>query len=228
LSAKYSTITGNQIDDSGGTGGGAFVQGGTVFIVGSTIDNNAGGAGSALSLVMTDAGIVNSTISHNHGPALGISLAHDVILANTTIAYNDGSLYVGGSGVYAHDAQSLTVQSCIVAKNIGGDFYSAPSVPLSGTDNLIMTINVASLPQDFVTETRDPQLGPLQLNGGRTKSHALLRGSPAIAHGNNAEAMNFDQRGPGYPRATVSGGNQTIDMGAYEYDSIFADGLGIP
>jgi hypothetical protein len=58
----------------------------------------------------------------------------------------------------------------------------------------------------------DPQLGPLDDNGGPTLTHALLSGSPAIDAGNNAYATDWDQRGPGYPRIV----NGIIDIGAFE------------
>ena len=60
----------------------------------------------------------------------------------------------------------------------------------------------------------DPQLGPLQDNGGLTFTHALLPGSPAI----NAGDPNFvgppdnDQRGHGYDRIR----NGQLDVGSFE------------
>ena len=58
----------------------------------------------------------------------------------------------------------------------------------------------------------DPLLGPLAYNGGTTRTHALLAGSPAINAGSNPLALTTDQRGAGFPR--VVGG--ATDMGAYE------------
>jgi hypothetical protein len=61
----------------------------------------------------------------------------------------------------------------------------------------------------------DPNLGPLQGNGGPTPTMALLPGSPALNAGSNAAAsaaaLTTDQRGFG-PRA--AGG--TVDIGAFE------------
>ena len=53
-------------------------------------------------------------------------------------------------------------------------------------------------------------LGPLQLNGGPTRTHALLPGSPAIDAGNNTGAPVFDQRG--FPRIA----NGIVDIGTFE------------
>ena len=56
----------------------------------------------------------------------------------------------------------------------------------------------------------DPKLGPLQDNGGPTKTHALLEGSPAIGAGDQEAAPDKDQRGVSRPQGNGS------DIGAYE------------
>src|SRR5262249_42030191 len=58
----------------------------------------------------------------------------------------------------------------------------------------------------------NPLLGPLQDNGGPTDTMALLPGSPAVDAGDNTDAPDFDQRGPGFPR--IVGG--IVDIGAFE------------
>jgi hypothetical protein len=58
----------------------------------------------------------------------------------------------------------------------------------------------------------NPQIGPLQNNGGPTQTIALLPGSPAINAGDNTNAPVYDQRGAGFAR--IVGG--TIDIGAFE------------
>jgi hypothetical protein len=73
----------------------------------------------------------------------------------------------------------------------------------------------------LITMIDDPLLGDLRNNGGPTRTHALLRGSPAIGAGNNVAAYAFDQRGQGYPRET--GASASVDIGAFQFDSIFAD-----
>ena len=61
----------------------------------------------------------------------------------------------------------------------------------------------------------NPQLGPLQNNGGPTQTMALLPGSLAVNAGDNTNAPAYDQRGAGFPR--IVGG--TIDIGAFESDN---------
>jgi hypothetical protein len=113
--------------------------------------------------------------------------------------------------------QSGTVeyQSTIVANNFVGstpqDIWAQVDFDafVIGADNLIEASN-APLPVDTIMA--DPMLGPLANNGGRTRTHALLIGSPAIDAGNNDGGFAWDQRGPGFPRVV---GPRT-DIGAFE------------
>src|SRR5262249_22254682 len=67
----------------------------------------------------------------------------------------------------------------------------------------------------------NPALGPLADNGGRTQTHALLPGSPAIDAGDPAAVAgvggvpSFDERTAPYTR--IFGGR--IDMGAVEVEA---------
>jgi hypothetical protein len=70
----------------------------------------------------------------------------------------------------------------------------------------------------------DPLLGPLQDNGGPTFTMALLPGSPAIDAGDNTDAPDWDQRGPGYPRITAE--DPVIDIGAFEVQQDGGNGPG--
>ena len=69
-------------------------------------------------------------------------------------------------------------------------------------------------------------LASLAANGGATLTHALLPESPAIDTGNNASALDFDQRGTGFPRFA----GIATDIGAFEVqpssgDRIFTNGF---
>jgi hypothetical protein len=54
----------------------------------------------------------------------------------------------------------------------------------------------------------------VQDNGGPTRTHALLPGSPAIDAGdpNPVDPPEWDQRGPGFPRIV----NGIIDIGVFD------------
>jgi hypothetical protein len=59
----------------------------------------------------------------------------------------------------------------------------------------------------------NPQLGPLANNGGPTKTHALLAGSPAINKGVAVAGITTDQRGVARPQGAAP------DIGAFEVDT---------
>jgi hypothetical protein len=63
----------------------------------------------------------------------------------------------------------------------------------------------------------NPKLGPLQLNGGSTTTHALLAGSPAIDAGTNVGCPAIDQRGIIRPKDGNGDSVAICDIGAYEY-----------
>src|SRR5262249_2844474 len=67
----------------------------------------------------------------------------------------------------------------------------------------------------------DPEVGPLQNNGGPTKTMALLAGSPAIDAGTNTGlSVITDQRG--FDRVP----DGPTDMGAFEYQPIHRVAVG--
>src|SRR5262249_48980985 len=68
----------------------------------------------------------------------------------------------------------------------------------------------------------DPQLGPLQDNGGRTPTHALLLGSPAIGMGDPAVQTTTDQRG------SVRVYGHSTDIGAFETEDAVSFRLAAP
>jgi len=93
---------------------------------------------------------------------------------------------------------------------MGGDCINEDTLEPSSTNNLIEDGTCSSA---FPPGT-DPNLGPLQDNGGPTFTHALLAGSPAIDVGSNADCPETDQRGVTRPI------NGICDIGAYEYQGI--------
>jgi hypothetical protein len=62
----------------------------------------------------------------------------------------------------------------------------------------------------------DPRLGPLKKNGGPTRTHALLPGSPAIDRGDNASQPPTDQRGAVRRKDGDGNGRAVADSGAFE------------
>ncbi len=77
-----------------------------------------------------------------------------------------------------------------------------------------------------------PGLGALADNGGPTQTMAPTVGSPALSNGDpllaktgNGVPLNYDQRGPRFPRTLPDG---TLDIGAFQHqgtDRIFTNGF---
>ena len=218
---KYSTVDNDTAKSPHALAGqfsnaGGIYANGSATIINSTISRNT--AYQFGGLYAKSADITNSTISGNSATANGaaVFLRASSTIYNSTIAFNVGdyALSLSASGPSA----TLTLQSTIVAKNGTTDVGLFQGATLSGTQNIIGSAKVPIPPNN---SSVDPQLGPLQWNGGRTETHALLPGSPAIGKGNDTSGATTDQRGRGYPRTTGLGA--TVDIGAFQFDSIFAD-----
>jgi fibronectin-binding autotransporter adhesin len=165
-------------------------------------------------------------------------------LHSTTLASNSvsGSSFDFGGAVYNVGSAGLT--NCTVAGNqadFGGGWHGDANVA-----NSIFALNTAGAGADFsgtmnsfdynlvqsfaglnisgatanVLIGVNPLLGPLQANGGRTFTMALLPGSPVIDKGRSFGTLT-DQRGSLRPYnlpsiANASGGDGS-DIGAYEF-----------
>lgn len=220
-----SIISGNTMGQPNveGGGGGAGIYNGTgglLTLNNSTVSDNiilGGFSGSGIN-TLSGAGIIvnNSTISGNSNGEGIYTFLSPVTLNNSTISNNQGYGLRGEGG-------AVTLQNTIIANNgisNGGDCYNAPAYngPFNSLGyNLIRNNSNCTLAGTDLTNV-DPQLGPLQDNGGSTLTQALLPGSPAINAGNPAGCTDnsgaplpFDQRG--YLRVG------RCDIGAYEYGS---------
>jgi hypothetical protein len=204
LTLKDSTISNNTNLDTPGYGGAIF-NSGKMTISGSTISDNHVGfccedkGGGIYNHTSGAMNILNSTISGNHtlaGYGGGIYNAGSLDIRFSTITQNDGEFAAGGIYNQA-GAEKLKLYNTIVAGNIGGSGDDNVQGGYTGSANLI---------------GGNPMLGPLQYNGGRTQTHAVLPGSPALDAGDNTNAPDWDQRGPGFPRIV----NGTVDIGAFE------------
>ena len=238
IGVYYSSVRDNHVvtqADGHGQGGGLFSLAGTITVDHSTIEGNSAngrGGGIALSQGPSAHSISNSTISGNtglRGGGIDLTGYGKLKVYNSTIAFNHATYSQAGfGGLVGCYGCSVSLQSSIVANNTDG-LFNAPSdlyadlTGLLGSDNLVMSTNVFAPPAGIIVATADPKLGPLQINGAATRTHALLSGSPAIGMGKNLLGYPTDQRGAGYPRTT--GPNVKVDIGAFEFDSIFANTL---
>lgn len=224
LLLQDSTVSGNRADHdiapwrtSYDIGGGIVtVRGGLVSR--STIDSNvADGRGGGIA-TFTSMAVSNSTLSGNiaadgPGGALFIRRPSVLDLGNSTLSANIAS--AGGGGIWV-GATTSYLNSSIVHGNAGGsgaaDIENPFAITLSGGNNLVGQAGaLVTLPPD--TADLEPALGPLQYNGGLTRTHALHARSPAIDRGGNLANLDSDQRGSGFPRVYGA----AADIGAYEW-----------
>ena len=229
----YETAITNNINELQNVGGG-ILNGGTLSLDSSTVDNNfadGGGGGIWSNGVLA---IRNSTISSNDAGFGGgiLLLGGTATIINSTIAGNTAEL---SGGIAAGLSPQLTLHNTIVADNtaIGSGGYNQIDDRLdpSSSHNLIgVQVSYLALEVDDGINGNQigvefPQLGPLADNGGPTMTHALLGGSPAIDAGGNQEStdagLTFDQRGES--RFVDAGiGAAQVDIGAYEFRDVIA------
>ena len=209
----------------------------------STIDNNSAtnGVGGGLAIFKTiqsfgfaqqEIQLFSSTFSGNSSSAEGggayvsdLTDSNDYVeITFVTIADNDaatgGGLFAQGSGVVVQNTLIAT-NTAAVAPDAFGTFDFNNRFERSSRGNLVGIGNATDWPgpDNFVGTVAspiDPKIGPLKNNGGETRTHALLPGSPAIDAGwNSFEFSSDDQRG--LERLG------SVDIGAYEREFDFGD-----
>lgn len=208
LDTLYSEITGNFAYVVGAIS----AAGGDVTINGSLIADNESWAHSIAGLYGPSVLVMNTTVSGNLSyQRSGLTLGgNEQSLINSTIVDNDvrGADVAFCSGTVV-SAGLLHVESTIIARNPCGGVQDWGPLEVIGSDNLITESSVP-LPPDTISA--NPRISPLADNGGRTRTHALWSGSPAVDMGNNNAGLEFDQRGPGFDRVNGT----RADIGAYE------------
>ncbi len=228
LVIKDSTISGN---DAGpvGSGGGIFNMG-TLTVLTSTItgnkaEKNGGGifnqtAAGAKAIILT-----NSTISGNDAGTTGGGMwsKGPVIMRNATVTNNTAK--VSGGGIELDPASTLDIGNTLITANTAA---SAPfdliaegqggNVTDRGSNFISAIAGAFPLMPSDILKNSSVVLGPLADNGGPTKTHALLPGSPPVDKGNidlcaDPNVGNLDQRGVARPKGAG------CDIGAYESDA---------
>lgn len=221
---ENSYLHGNVSDSHGGA---IAHDGGRLELRSSTLyDNRAGQRGGALAVVSGTAKITNSTISTNQadqeGGGLSVPSNSIVNVLNSTIYMNESR--GDGGGIYADAAGTAIIENSIVAGNAAWRQNLTDALVDQGMNirgrveskgnnvygDVVMAVDLQVQATDLVF--RNPRLGPLAMNGGKTPTHALRNGSTAIGAGTNRNtdpALDLDQAG-------VRRGN-VFDIGAVEF-----------
>jgi hypothetical protein len=197
---SYSTINGN---DAGNEGGGFYGYYSAGQIYSSTISGNDAGAGAG-----DDGGGV-----YMYAP----SDLYDSTVSGNTAGEDGGGVYAANPNAYVFNT-ILSDNTAPSGPDAYGGVYAGFSL-LESPSGATLT----SYPAGSNLTGQDPQLGPLQDNGGPTMTRALSLTSPVIDCGSTYAT--YDQRGltrpvdlPGRANSTAAGADGA-DMGAFELQS---------
>lgn len=216
LTVQRSTVEGNVA----GFGGGISVdKGGAVIIEASTVSGNRAS--------LAGGGV------YNHGT---MQLINSTWISNQTQTPKAaiGSSPAGGGGIWNHgDITALNITLANNAAPVGSAVQSSGTITFTnsivanneietGGENCSGTImssgynleNADTCQFNLPTDLRgvSPKLDELSLNGGTTKTHALMPDSPAIDSGTNVGCPARDQRGMLRPQGP------RCDRGAFELE----------
>jgi CSLREA domain-containing protein len=207
---------GATIDASGITDRILHILSGDVSITGVTFKNggsnvdDGGGIRNNGALTLT-----NVTVSGNRASASGGGIYNNgsLTLNNSTIANNTAA---DGGGIVNNGAGLVQFQNTIIAANGPNDCSGWLS---SQGHNLVQNASGCSISGDPTGNIigQVALLGPLQNNGGKTETHALLWGSPAIDAGNNDTCEATDQRSEIRPLDGDDDRQAVCDIGAFEF-----------
>jgi hypothetical protein len=207
-----STLSGNSANSSE-SGGGIFNYQGTLEVSNSTLSGNSAPTAGGIYNAGT-ATVSNSTLSGNSATLFGGGIDNLGMLEVSNSTLSDNSAPNGG-GIQNGGGATATLKNTIVAKSLSGG--SCSGIITNGGYNLDSDNTCFFGTNNNSLSGVDPMLGPLADNGGPTKTHALLAGSPAIDKGNSFSATT-DQRGLVRPSNFVDIVNAAdgSDIGAFE------------
>lgn len=209
-------------------GGGIYRSGadGLTILASGIVENRASGSGMPGGGVFNDSGgdseVVSCTISGNQasGEGGGIFVGSPLIIRSATIAQNSA----GSSGGNLFNARvGVTVRRSIITSALAGGNCDGPPL-ISGGHNIVDDASCLIVDASDLVGV-DPEILPLADNGGRSATHSLIGGSPAIDGGGNSDCPSADQRGVARPLDGTGNGAAICDIGAVEF--IDCDGNGM-
>ncbi len=193
----------------GALGGAIFNDGGTITIRNSTFYNNVAVRGNG-------GGAPNPGQADNGADAGGAIFSHNgsVTLQHVTISNNQTTGPYGGVYIYRDSTGTATfnLYNSIIVNN-GSTTESPNECVMAGTGiQVVGTGNIIGQNGNcpgYLTNI-NPNLGPLQNNGGLTPTMAIPQNSSAMDTANASYALDVDQRGVYRPQGSG------YDVGAFE------------
>ena len=241
--AKVTVLRSLIAENEAARGGGIANGGGTVEIRNSTISGNKATA--------SGGGIRNAGTTQISFSTIAFNEANRQIAASGDENRLGGGIYNSDKLLSSGEPSTVSLGNSIVANNTDNHVVSAKFGPdcygksvgkvTSFRGNLVGVLTANCNLKDFIlpgvgfdqTGTRaaplDPKLGALAGNGGPTRTHALLAGSPAIdaaiglLGGTFFDCTATDQRRYVRPRDANGDGISRCDIGAFEANSVPAD-----
>ena len=229
LTIANSTLSGNSATNNfangnGGMGGAIAFGGKKLMIINSTLSGNSANSLPTCETTTYDCSGRGGALDAQGGNASDQMTVQDSTFTGNTATNQGGGIYlsygtmsVGNSIVSGNQAPSARGKEAAASP----PFYS-PALLVSqghnlfgenGSSGLVDASPVAS--DKILAGTIDTAIGPLADNGGPTRTHLPVAGSPALNAGDNAlvpAGIATDQRGTGFARIV----NNVVDIGAAE------------
>jgi hypothetical protein len=235
-SITNSTISGNSTTGQYSNGGGVYNRSdGNLTLTRSTISGNSATAGGGVYTNSGPVAVTNSTISGNHSDSDGGGVFNNnytqFAINNSTITRNSAANR--GGGVYNAFNATVTLKKTLVSGNTadtGQEIRSFPRYGVVKANNFnLFGFNARPGISGFSKGATDivPPAGvtlaevlntTLANNGGPTRTHALVAGSPAIdaVTDGTCPPPVQDQRGIRRPKDGNNDGGAACDIGSFE------------
>ncbi len=203
------TVTQTTFHNNLGGIGGGLLNRGNATLTNVALDKNAAIGGGGAIANESSLSVTNATFSGNEGLLAGglMNVTGEASLTNVTFAENRSALASGGAISNEGATTLLTLKNVIVGKSVQSTNCLFVQPPFVSEFNL-SSDNSCNFGAG--RDNLDVKLAALTNNGGSTRTHLPLPGSPAIDSGDNSVCPDQDQRGVTRPQGAK------CDVGAVE------------